>query len=67
MGRQEGNAMIEVIVRETKEVRIGGRRIKIITEERICSFKKRCNFKMALAKIRDIFLPYSLKDGIPGE
>jgi hypothetical protein len=52
--------MIEVIVRETKEVQIEERRIRIITEESICSFKRNYDFKTALVAIRDIFLPYSL-------
>lgn len=56
--------MIEVIVKETKEVQIEDRKIQIITEERVCSFKKNCNFKMATEKTRDIFLPYSLKAGV---
>ena len=38
--------MIEVIVRETKEVQIEDRRIRIITEESICSFKRNYDFNI---------------------
>jgi hypothetical protein len=47
--------MIEVIVRETEEVEIDGKRIQKIKEERIRSFKSHCNFEMATEKVRNAF------------
>ncbi|TFG35335.1 MAG: hypothetical protein E4H47_01685 [Parcubacteria group bacterium] len=64
--------MLELIVRETKEIQSVGRSVKIITEERICSFKGHCTFERATSKMRDIFFQCILvsacvKAGILGE
>jgi len=51
--------MLEVIVRETREVQIEGRAIKIITEENIWSFKENSDFGEVAKKIKELIIRWS--------